>query len=78
MSYDPGSLNIPASEDAVATPIDSPLTALPPALFRDGEILAFRYATDLRAIRGPGGLLMASRFPPVGGRVLHDYLESSE
>lgn len=40
MSYDPGSLNIPAPEDAVGTPIDSPLTALPPALFRDGEILA--------------------------------------
>jgi hypothetical protein len=63
-SYDPGSLSIPAPEDAVGTPIDSPPTSLPPALFRDPEILAFEYVTDPRAFRGPGGLLLASRFPP--------------
>jgi hypothetical protein len=63
-SYDPGSFSIPAPEDAVGIPIDSPPTGLPPALFRDGEILAFEYVTDPRAFRGPGGLLLASRFPP--------------
>jgi hypothetical protein len=40
-SCDPGSPSIPAPEDAIGTPIDSPLTGLPPALFRDGENLTF-------------------------------------
>ena len=76
-SYDPGSLSIPAPEDTVGTPIDSPPIGLPPALFRDGEILAFEYATDPRAIRVLAGFYWRADSRPVGGRVLHDYLESS-
>jgi acetoacetate decarboxylase len=76
-SYDPGSLSVPAPEDAVGTPIDRPLTGLPPALFRDGEILAFEYATDPRAIRALTGFHWRADSRLAGGRVLHDYLESS-
>ena len=76
-SYDPGSLSIPTPEDAVGTPIDSPPTGLPPALFRDPGILAFEYVTDPRAFRGPGGLYWRADSRLVGGRVLDDYLESS-
>lgn len=49
--YHPGSLIIPAPEDAVGTPIDSPVTGLPPGHFRDGEVLTFQYATEPGAIR---------------------------
>ncbi len=49
--HHPGSLRIPAPEDAVGTPIDSPATGLPPSYFRDGEVLTFQYATELSAIR---------------------------
>jgi acetoacetate decarboxylase len=50
-SHHPGSLVIPAPEDAVGTPIDSPITGLPPASFRDGEVLTFEYVTEPGAIR---------------------------
>jgi len=50
-SHHPGFPVIPAPEDAVGTPIDSPVTGLPPASFRDGEVLTFQYATDPAAIR---------------------------
>ncbi len=49
--HHPGSLIIPAPEDAVGTPIDSPITGLPPGYFRDGEVLTFQYTTEPGAIR---------------------------
>jgi acetoacetate decarboxylase len=49
--HHPGSLKIPSPHDAAGTPIDSPLSGLPPARFSDGEVLTFQYATDPAAIR---------------------------
>jgi acetoacetate decarboxylase len=51
LPYHPESLRIPAAADAVGTPLDSPVTGLPPASFRDGEVLTFQYATEPSAIR---------------------------
>ena len=50
-AHHPGSLHIPRPQDAVGTPIDSPLSGLPPARFSDGEVLTFQYATEPAAIR---------------------------
>jgi acetoacetate decarboxylase len=49
-TYEP-SLRIPSPETATGTPIDSPLSGLPPARFSDGEVLTFQYVTDPSAIR---------------------------
>src|ERR1700689_2026562 len=49
--HHPGSLNIPGPHDAAGTPVDSPLSGLPPARVRDGEVPTFQYATDPAAIR---------------------------
>lgn len=76
-SYDPGSLSIPVPEDAVGTPIDSrppacrphssatarsSRSSTPPIHVRSGALAGFYWRADSRL---------------VGGRVLHDYLESS-
>jgi acetoacetate decarboxylase len=46
----PEVLRIPTPYEAVGTPIDSPTSGLPPAHFRDGEVLTFQYTTDRAAI----------------------------
>jgi acetoacetate decarboxylase len=37
--------------NAHSTPLDNPLHGPPPARFRDGEVLAIQYQTDLEAVR---------------------------
>ncbi len=76
-SHDPGSLGIPGPGRRRRYRDRRPLTGLPPAHFRDGEILAFEYATEPRAIRALAGLCGRADSRLAGGRVLHDYLESS-
>jgi hypothetical protein len=39
--HHPGSLRIPDPADAAGTPVDSPLTGLPPSRFSDGEVVTF-------------------------------------
>jgi acetoacetate decarboxylase len=48
---EPSTLRIPNPREAAGTPIDSPLSGLPPARFSDGEVLTFQYVTDPSAIR---------------------------
>jgi acetoacetate decarboxylase len=48
---EPSTLRIPSPREAAGTPIDSPLSGLPPARFSDGEVLTFQYVTDPSAIR---------------------------
>jgi acetoacetate decarboxylase len=63
--HHPGSLRIPDPADATGTPIDSPLTGLPPSRFRDGEVVTFQYATDPEAIRA----LLPAPLEPVNDTV---------
>jgi acetoacetate decarboxylase len=67
--HHPGSLRIPDPRDAAGTPIDSPLTGLPPSRFRDGEVLTFQYATDPEAIAA----LLPAPLEPVNDTVLGAY-----
>jgi acetoacetate decarboxylase len=46
----PGYPTIPRSIDAAGTPLDNPTYGLPPAQYRDGEVLTFQYLTDPEAI----------------------------
>lgn len=41
---------IPTAAEATGTPVDSPITGLPPSVFRDGEVLTFQYRTDPAAV----------------------------
>jgi acetoacetate decarboxylase len=63
--HHPGSLRIPDPRDAAGTPVDSPLTGLPPSRFRDGEVVTFQYATDAAAIRA----LLPAPLEPVNDTV---------
>jgi acetoacetate decarboxylase len=43
--------DIPDVMDAHSTPLDNPMHGPPPARFRDGEVLAVQYQTDIEAVR---------------------------
>jgi acetoacetate decarboxylase len=63
--HHPGSLHIPDPRDATGTPLDSPLSGLPPARFADGEVVTFQYATEPAAIRA----LLPAPLEPVNDTV---------
>src|SRR5690348_7968729 len=63
--HHPGSLQIPDPRDATGTPLDSPLSGLPPARFADGEVVTFQYATEPAAIRA----LLPAPLEPVNDTV---------